>query len=62
MDKPMGPWATLAAGIVVLGVGVVAILANPWARGGPGFIALGLILIAVAWSGFIRKARNAKKL
>jgi len=57
----MGPWATLAAGVILLGVGVIVMIANPWARGGSGFIALGLVVIAVAWSGFARKARNIRK-
>ncbi len=61
MDKPIGPWVTLALGIALLGLGGVLAWGNPWARGGVYFLVVGLIVVAVALSTFRHKGRNAKR-
>ena len=60
MDRPLGPWVTLALGVVLLGLGVVLMAVNPWARVGAYFLVSGLIVVAVAFSTFRRRRRNAK--
>jgi len=60
MDKPVGPWVTLALGVALLGLGAMLAWGNPWARGGVYFLVVGLILVAVAFSIFRRRGHNAK--
>jgi len=61
MDKPIGPWVTLAFGVALLGLGVFLVLANPWARGGAYFVGFGLIVIVVALSTLFHRGRNSKR-
>jgi hypothetical protein len=61
MDKPLGPWVTLAVSVVLLGLGVVLMTVNPWARGSAYFLVAGLIVLAVSFSIFRRGGRNAKR-